>query len=256
MCHFHSVIVDGAGRIYHRPENSHSGIAYYYKLDNSDLSSPFWECEWDGIGEQPVHLCQNRGRNIEPTALAVAAADRHYAKLASFLKGDNDSSPLFLAPEYADVPAHIEWAKAEIAHSAKVEAEQALAKRLRESAEALGQSIFASVGAAVEALSDEGMILAVRAFVQELSVSLEDVASEEIDAATEDMIRTEDAEEYVCGNGDYAYIGDGDYIYTGDMDQYVGDSDDYFTQDQLDTAIKDAKAEWKREVFSAIENVG
>jgi hypothetical protein len=201
-------------------------------------------------------LCQNRGfGKPEPTALAVSAADRHYAKLASFLKGDNDASSLFLTADYSDVPAMVEHTQRETVRRAEREAFLAKQRAERESAEALGQSIFASVGAAVEALSDEGMILAVRAFIQELSVSLEDVAADEIESATEsateNMVSLDD--------GDYAYIGDGDYIYHSDALQYCIDNnelDDYYTDEQVEERIDEAKTEWKREVMEALENVG
>jgi hypothetical protein len=60
-------------------------------------------------------------------------------------------------------------------------------------------------------------------------------------------------------DGDYAYIGDGDYIYHSDALQYCIDNnelDDYYTDEQVEERIDEAKTEWKREVMEALENVG
>lgn len=257
MCDFHSVIVDGAGRIYHLPSNSHSEIARVYNLDNADLNSPFWECEWNGIGEQPPILCQNRGKNtIEPTALAVSAIDRHYAKLAKIMSGESENhwsmSTPFNTPEYTDVPARIEWAAEEIQRRADLDKAKAKRAAERKTAELLAETMFNMFGEALESLPDAAMVMAIRAFIEKTSVTMEETASEEIELATEDMISTDSAHDYV--------LGDGGYIAEDDIDYYVERSDDYFTQSQLDDAIDDAKREWKREALEAlteaVENVG
>lgn len=249
MCDFHSVIVDGAGRIYHLPSNSHSAIAAHFNLNNEALESPHWECEWDGIGAQPINLCQLRGKvTAEPTSMAVRAVDRHYAKLASFLKGDRDADPLFLTADYSDVPGRLEWAKREDERRAKIEKLEAELAAERATAELLGRAMFATFGEQLEALPDAAMIIAIRQFVEESSVTMEETAEEEIESATNDMIPTDSAYDYV--------LGDGGYIACDDMDDYVKNSDDYFTQDQLDDAIEEAKTEWKREAVEALENVG
>lgn len=251
MCHFHSVIVDGAGRIYHLQSNSHSAIAAHFNLYNAELNSPFWECEWDGIGAQPVNLCQQRGSmKVEPTSAAVRAADQHYAKLATIIKGDylpGDVYP-FNLPEYSDVPEQLVRVREMSVIRAEQEKAQAKRKAERKIAEDLGAMIFSVFGEKLEALPDDAMVIAIRQFVELSSVTMEETAADEIESATDDMISTDDAYSYVLDGGGY--------ISQDELDDYVKDSDDYYTQDQLDDAISDAKCEWIKAAQEAIENVG
>lgn len=104
MCHFHSVIVTGDGRILHDESNSHSTIASKHNL-GADLDAKWWECEWDGRGAMPVNLVQSRGKDTAPTAAAERAAQRHYEKLAAIVSGDLDPADTFPfdGPDYRDV---------------------------------------------------------------------------------------------------------------------------------------------------------
>jgi hypothetical protein len=258
MCDFHSVIVDGAGKIYHLPSNSHSGIAAHHNLNNDELSAPFWECEWDGVGEQPVELCQHRHQmKHEPTALAVSAVDRHYALLAKVLWGEvpvDECSYPFNTADYSDVPARIKWAKAETEQRA--EHARATAKRKAEDdlAVKLASTMFEVFGEKLESLPDRAMIIAIRKFVEESSVSMEEVADKEIEWGREDYIHRDSAYNYVLSDGEYYH--QDDCVANEDLNDYVRDSNEYYTQEQLDEAIDEAKTEWVKEAISAIENVG
>jgi hypothetical protein len=160
MCDFHSVIVTGDGRILHSPCNSHSSIARANSLDFG-LDAKWWECEWNGRGEMPVNIVQQRGKETAPTQAAYRAAESHYRKLAAIVAGDSDPSTVFpfCQLEYSDVR--------------EMYAKAAALKKVEPIAE-----LF-------EGLDDQTAQAVIRELVETLSLDMTEIAAEEIETAIE-----------------------------------------------------------------------
>jgi hypothetical protein len=80
MCDFHSCVIFRDGKLFHIPENSHSGaVAKYGRVENTDLDRRrFWEWEWSGEGN--FDLASNlRGYESAPNRVTEIAL--HHAKI-------------------------------------------------------------------------------------------------------------------------------------------------------------------------------
>jgi hypothetical protein len=246
MCHFHSVVVSLDGRVYHLPENSHSGIAAHYGLTNGPDKQEFFEVEWDGRGEMPFNLVRQRyytERDSIP-ALVRSTAEAHYRKLAAILRGElkaEDTAP-FNLPEYADVAPEIErfaqWESAEALRRqreaeererARIEAEERQAQE--QEAHELVDAIEFAFGSRIDSLTAHQIAV----FVQ----SVVDLANGDAEEIFADLIaeKVEDAEKEAEEKG-----------YESGRDQGWQDAaDEYYSIDCVNEMIDEAKSEWESE---------
>lgn len=244
MCDFHSVIVDGAGRIYHTPNNSHSTIAAYYNLADG-LVAKWWECEWSGRGgvnavPTPERLVQLRGKSTTPTSAAYDAAYKHYSKLAEILAVDADENTVFPAPfdqpEYQDVRDAAMAAVIERERRAADARAETIRRAAIAEAEAEADAIAEKLDSTFIGFTTTQEIAFLRRLMESssLTVAIEDVAEEEIksavESATEDMISTEDAYSYVLDGGDY--------IQTDNVRQYAKEHCDLIDEDDADEYVR------------------
>lgn len=200
MCTFHSVIVSRDGRIYHNPTNSHSSIAGEFGLENlPDQPQQYWECEWDGTGEMPANLVQQRNtsgpigngysdRRGEAPDVAWRAAERHYMKLAAVICGELpvETAP-FDQPEFIDVRQNVEYmreraAQAERDRIAREEAARIKAEREAREDEAreLADKILAPVESLTDSMDKDELTAFVRQVADRLEREIEDVFGDEL----------------------------------------------------------------------------
>jgi hypothetical protein len=240
MCDFHSVIVTNEGKILHHPSNSHSQTAAHFGLPTG-LDATWFECEWDGIGLQPIQLIQLRGKTTTPSYLAERAAEHHYNKLAAIMSVDADENTVFPAPfdapEYEDVRRKAMSAKIERERRAAEESAAAIKRAQLAEAEAEAEAVAEKFDSAFIGFNHEQEIAFIRHLLENssLSVELSDVAETEIEAARE--AGYEDGQEAGYESGQQSgYESASEDMYTPD-----------YTQELIDEAVKEAREECRSE---------
>ena len=109
MCDFHSIVINRNGDIAHVPGNSHSGAIAAAGWPENTVTSDmhgknrFIEMEWDGKRPMPEWGGAFARFTGDYTQSQRKAGERHYAKLAAYLAGDDKDAKYFDQPEYLDV---------------------------------------------------------------------------------------------------------------------------------------------------------
>lgn len=278
MCDFHSIIVSTDGRVYHLPENSHSGIAAHYGLENTPENRQFYEVEWSGRGDMPDDLVRDRSYGVERDipALVHRTAERHYTKLAAILRGEllaADTAP-FDQPEYSDVAAELErynqWL---IDNAARIERERveeerrqvaAAEKAAREAeAEELAAKVYDQLEADLINVEFDGRAAFVRALLAAMQEEASDVFGEEFDEAKEEAEDRGKEAGYEDGHS-AGYESASEDMYTSEyVTEYIGDfidKDEWVERSEVKEEFAEefaaAREEGFKEGFKAAKEIG
>lgn len=215
MCDFHSVIITPNGTIHHNPTNSHSNIASIAGLVNYVGPQTYYEAEWNGQGGMPAKLVRDRSYGYKVFAQNCVPALVERTAVRHYEK-----LALIVKGELDPMTAAPfnlpDYSDVQSAYNAVIalKAVDPIVKLIEELSDMTNEEIVAAI-------------------IEKLGIDMADLAKDEIQSAvenaTEDMWTLESAYESFLESGDW------------------------YSQEQYDEGIEEAKAELKASIVSMVE---